>query len=73
MTSRLYWIAIGGLSFWLPFVVVSVALHEDVDWWTLNAVALAGVTLLCAASWLVTRKPPGWGLSKRRDVEGSNA
>jgi len=52
---------IGGLSFWLPYVVVMVALHEHVDWWPLNAVALAGVTLFCAASWLVTRKPPEWG------------
>jgi hypothetical protein len=57
----LCWIAIGGLSFWLPYVVVMVAFHEDVDWGPLNAVALAGVTVLCAASWLVTKKPPEWG------------
>jgi hypothetical protein len=61
MRSRLYWIALGGLSFWLPAVAVSIALHENVNLWILNAVPLAGVTLLGVASWIGTKQPPEWG------------
>jgi hypothetical protein len=61
MKSRLYWIAVGGLSFWLPTIVVSAALHQDVDPWTLNLLSLAGVTLLGAASWIGTKHLPRWG------------
>lgn len=61
MKNRLYWVAVGGLSFWLPAIVVNAALDQKSNLWTLNVVPLAGVTLLGAASWIVTKHLPKWG------------
>ena len=61
MKGRLYWIVVGGLSFWLPAIVVAAALHQSVSLWTLNIVPLAGVTLFGAASWITTKRLPRWG------------
>jgi hypothetical protein len=61
MKNRLYWIAVGGLSFLLPAIVVAAALHQNVSLWTLNLVPLAGLTLLGGASWLATKHLPKWG------------
>lgn len=60
MKSRLFWIALGGLSFWLPGIVVNAALDQKSNLWTLNAVPLVGVTLLGAASWITTKHLPKW-------------
>lgn len=61
MKNRLYWIAVGGLSFWLPTLVVNAALGQKSNLWTLNLVPLAGVTLLGVASWIGTKHLPRWG------------
>lgn len=61
MRNRLCWIAVGGLSFWLPAIVAAAALHQNVNLWTLNAVPLAGVVLLGAATWIGTKHMPEWG------------
>jgi hypothetical protein len=61
MKNRLYWSAVGGLSFWLPAMVVAAAFHEDLNLWALNVIPLAGLTLLGAASWIATNHPPKWG------------
>ena len=61
MKSRLCWIALGGLSFWLPAIVVNAALDQKSNLWTLNVVPLAGVTLLGVANWLATKHLPKWG------------
>ena len=61
MKNRLYWIAVGGLSFWLPAIVVNAALDQKSNLWTLNVVPLAGMTLLGVASWIGTKHLPKWG------------
>ena len=61
MKNRLYWIALGGLSFWLPVMVVNAALDQKSNLWTLNVVPLAGVALLGVASWIGTKHLPKWG------------
>jgi|SRR5580692_9077763 hypothetical protein len=61
MKNGLYWVAVGGLSFWLPAIVVNVALGQKSNLWTLNVVPLAGVTLLGVASWIGTKRLPKWG------------
>ncbi len=61
MKDRLYWVAVGGLSFWLPGMVIAAVLHQNVSLWTLNLVPLAGLTLLGAATWLATKHLPNWG------------
>jgi hypothetical protein len=61
MKSRLYWIVVGGLSFWLPAIIVNAALDQKSNLWTLNVIPLAGVALLGVASWIGTKHLPKWG------------
>jgi hypothetical protein len=61
MKNRLYWIAVGGFSFWLPAIAVAADLRQNVNLWTLNLVPLAGVSLLGGATWLATKHLPKWG------------
>ena len=61
MRNRLYWIVLGGLSFWVPAILISVALHQNVSLWVLNSVPLVGAALLGAASWAGTKHLPKWG------------
>lgn len=61
MKNRLYWVAAGGISFWLPSIVAVAALHQNVNLWKLNALPLAGLALLGVASWIGTRQLPKWG------------
>lgn len=61
MRSKLYWIVIGGLSFWLPAILVGAALHQNGSVLVLNVVPLLSVILLGAASWMCTKHFPKWG------------
>jgi hypothetical protein len=61
MRDRLYWIGVGGLSFWLPVIAVSITPHQNLNLWTLNIVPLAGLILLGVASWFSTKHLPKWG------------
>jgi hypothetical protein len=61
MQNKLCWLAIGGLSFWLPLDVVATALHQNVDLWILNVVPLAGLALLGVVSWIAAKRLPKWG------------
>jgi hypothetical protein len=61
MKSRLYWVAVGGLSFWLPAIAVAAVLRQNVNLWTLNLVPLAGLASLGWATWLATKRAPKWG------------
>jgi len=61
MKNRLYWVAVGGFSFWLPAIAVDAIFRQNVNLWTLNLVPLAGVALLGVATWLATKHPPRWG------------
>lgn len=60
MRNRLCWIVLGGLSFWLP-MIITAGFHQDMGLWTLNLIPLAGVTLLGAASYMLTGRMPRWG------------
>jgi hypothetical protein len=61
MKNRLYWIALGGLFFWVPVVVADHAFPQIETLWVLTATPLAGLMLLVAATWLCTKKLPKWG------------
>jgi len=61
MENGLYWIAVGGLSFWLPAAIAAAALHQNANLWMLNVAPLAGVTLMGVASWIRIRHLPKWG------------
>jgi len=60
LRNTLYWIAIGGLSFWLPVIVVALALNENVDVLTLNLLPLLGLIALGTASRLGSKCWPKW-------------
>jgi hypothetical protein len=62
MRERLYWIALGGICFWLPSVVSVVLdrhLHPVLR--TFVILPLAEFAFLCAASWIASRREPKWG------------
>ena len=62
MRKRLYWIALGGIFFWLPSVLSVVLI--PVGLWGLRTsiiLPLAGIASLCAATWIGTKKAPSWG------------
>ena len=61
MRERLYWIALGGIFFWLPSaisVVLAPHLHNELRTFVIHP--LAGFAFLCAASWRASRREPKW-------------
>lgn len=61
MAKKLFWIAAGGLSFWVPSILVFGVLFQGTGWLVLNIVALMGLVFVAAASWQLTHQPPRWG------------
>ena len=61
MRAPLFWIVVGGLSFWLPAIVNYTVLDQNASWFLSNALSLAGLALLGAATWMVTKQFPKWG------------
>jgi hypothetical protein len=61
MKNKLFWIAAGGLSFWLPAIVDYTARGQNASWFVSNVLSLAGLALLGVATWMVTKKLPKWG------------
>lgn len=57
----LYWIAAGGLSFWLPPVLASAISGNTGSWVTLNVVSVLGLVALSAVYWAYRRTAPSWG------------
>jgi hypothetical protein len=53
--------AVGGLSFWLPFIVVGATQPDNANVVLLNIVPLAGLILLGAISRIYTKAFPKWG------------
>jgi hypothetical protein len=42
----MYWIAMGGLAFWLPAIVQYVISGENTNWVSLNVGSLSGLVVL---------------------------
>jgi|SRR6202142_3552459 len=61
MRARLFWIVVGGLSFWLPAIVADAVLDQNASWFLSNALSLAGLALLGVTTWMVTKQFPKWG------------
>jgi hypothetical protein len=61
MKNSLFWIAAGGLSFWLPAILAGAVLHQNASAVLMNVVSLAGLIFLGAASWICAKKVPKWG------------
>ena len=61
MRARLFWIVVGGLSFWLPSIVDYAVLNQNASWLVSNVLSLAGLVLLGVATWLVAKQHPRWG------------
>jgi hypothetical protein len=54
--EKIRWIALGGLAFWLPVIILSAIFHDKTSWVSLNAGSLLGLTALGVLSWM--RKSP---------------
>lgn len=59
--SAVFWIAAGGLAFWLPVIVLSGVFRQNVSFVALNLTAVAGLALLGVARRVRNRPPPSWG------------
>jgi hypothetical protein len=60
MRNGIYWLVVGGLTFWLPAIIVGAASKQNVNVVLLNVAALAGLILVRATSWIYTRHFPRW-------------
>ncbi len=61
MRNKLYWIVIGGLSFWLPVIGISVATVDRTRVVAANAVSLVGLFLLGLGYKVSKTETPKWG------------
>jgi hypothetical protein len=61
MKRRLSWIALGGLAFWAPALMLTAVYRWNVSVTMLNVGSLAGVAFLGLMSWIASRQTPEWG------------
>lgn len=61
MKQKLYSIALGGLAFWMPFVLLSATYRWTENILVLNFASVAGLALVSLTSWVVRKKMPKWG------------
>jgi hypothetical protein len=61
MKGRLYWIAVGGLAFWVPALMLSAIYRRNVSILALNICSLAGIVLLGLISRITSGRMPDWG------------
>ena len=61
MRHKLFWIAVGGLAFWLPAVVLSAMYRWNVSTVALNLASLTGIALVGLITWGTARRMPRWG------------
>lgn len=55
------WMVAGGLSFWLPAVLLSGVYRWNVSVVALNLTSLGGLATVSLLYWLVTKRVPRWG------------
>lgn len=59
--QNLYWLVLGGLGFWVPFVLLFAIYRSSVSMLALNLLPVAGLALLSLISWIIRKKMPRWG------------
>ena len=58
--DRIYWIAMGGLAFWVPVIVLYATFHENTSWVWLNVSSFSGLISLGLLSWMRKSSPSRW-------------
>lgn len=61
MKQNLYWLVLGGLAFWMPFVLLSATHKWTENTLALNLASVAVLALVSLISWVVRKKIPKWG------------
>jgi len=61
MKQNLYSLALGGLAFWMPFVLFSAMYKWSVSMLALNFASVAGLALFSLISWIIRKRMPKWG------------
>jgi hypothetical protein len=61
MRQDLYSIALGGLAFWAPAVLLSAIYKWDVSTLALNLASVASLALVSLISWIIRKRMPKWG------------
>lgn len=59
MKSRWYCIAVGGLAFWLPAIVLAAIFTEEAILWR-NIATLLGLTALALIDWIGLKRAISW-------------
>jgi len=59
--QNLYWLALGGLGFWVPVVLLSATYRWTESILALNLASVMGLALACLISWVIQKKMPKWG------------
>jgi hypothetical protein len=59
--NKLYWIVLGGFAFWLPAIVLSAILRDQVSILMLNMAPLLGLIAFALVVWIRDKKAPKWG------------
>lgn len=58
--DRIYLIAMGGLAFWTPVIILSVIFGENTSWVWLNVASFSGLIVLGLFSWIRKSPPSRW-------------
>ena len=61
MRQKLFWVAVGGLAFWLPAVMLSAIYRWNVSTIALNLASLTGTALVGLITWGTAQRMPRWG------------
>jgi hypothetical protein len=61
MLNKLFWIVVGGLSFWVPVIIISIATLNRTSSVAANAVSLLGLALLGLVCKVSKMEAPKWG------------
>jgi hypothetical protein len=61
MRNRFYWIVAGGLSFWVPVIIISIATLDRTSAVAANVVSLLGLVLLGLVCKTSKMETPKWG------------
>jgi hypothetical protein len=61
MKNILYWIAAGGLSFWLPVIMIYAIFWDRTNTVALNVGSVLGLVILGLACKVYKKKMPRWG------------
>lgn len=61
MKNAMYWIVLGGLSFWVPITIISAVFWDQTSVVAMNVVSVLGLVILDLACRALKKRKPRWG------------